>query len=83
VARPRSVAPQGQRRAASRADFLNELSDLRRAVAELGDRMVMDYLAHALACFAKGKDEPGEAWLRLTLEQLGGWTGGPNRTRRS
>ncbi len=55
---------------ARRSDFLNELSDLRRAVVELSDRVAADYVSHALACFAKGKDEAGEVWLGLALEQL-------------
>jgi hypothetical protein len=63
--------PRVQRRAANRAKFLNELSDLRRAVAELGNVVATDCLAHALACFAKGKDEAGEVWLGLALERLG------------
>lgn len=70
VVRTRSAMPRAQRRAASRAEFLNELSDLRRAVFELKDRVAADHLSHALACFAKGKDQAGEVWLRLAVERL-------------
>ncbi len=45
-------------------------NSLRRAVDALGDRVAADYLTHALICFVRGKDEPGEAWLRLTLDLL-------------
>ncbi len=55
---------------ARRAEFLNELRELRRAVEALGDRVAADYLTHALICFVRGKDEAGEAWLRLTLDLL-------------
>ncbi len=55
---------------ARRVDFLNELSELHGAVVELGDRMAADYLAHAVACYAKRKDEAGEVWLRLGVERL-------------
>ncbi len=53
-----------------REDFLNELSDLRRAVVELRDRVAADYLAHAAACYAKGRDQAGEVRLRLAVERL-------------
>ena len=70
VAQLWSDASRAERRPASRAEFLDELSDLRRAVAELGDVVATDHLAHALACFAKGKTEAGEVWLRLAREEL-------------
>ncbi len=55
---------------ARREDFLNELSDLRRSVVELGDRVAADFLMHAVACFAKRRDQAGEVWLRLAVECL-------------
>jgi hypothetical protein len=55
---------------ARRGDFLNELSDLQRAVIELRDRVAADYLSHAAACYAKGRDQAGEVWLRLAVERL-------------
>ncbi len=57
---------------ARRAEFLNELRELRRAVDTLGDRVAADYLTHALICFVRGKEEAGEVWLRLALKQLVG-----------
>ena len=67
--RQRVVAARAERR--RRDEFLNELGDLRREVAALGDRVATDYLAHALACFVKRKDEAGAVWLRLAVERLG------------
>ncbi len=68
--RPASRGTTGRGRA--RAEFLNELRELRRAVDTLGDRVAADYLTHALICFVRGKDEAGEVWLHLALKQLVG-----------
>ena len=68
--RPQVKECSPERRWPRREDFLNELSDLRRAVVELRDRVAADYLTHAVACFAKGRDQAGEAWLRLAVERL-------------
>ncbi len=65
-----ATVARGHGARARRAEFLNELRELRRAVEALGDRVADDYLTHALICFVRGKDEAGEVWLGLALEQL-------------